>query len=149
MKLILTADVPNLGAPGDIVEVKDGYGRNYLLPRQLAIPATRGAEKQVAAIKRAQKARQIRDLGHAREVAGQLGNLSVTVKAKAAGDSGRLFGSVTAADVVDAVRAAGGPPIDRRAVEVPGQIKTVGNHAVTIRLHPEVTTELGVEVVAS
>ncbi|WP_214367961.1 50S ribosomal protein L9 [Pseudonocardia sp. H11422] len=148
MKLILTADVPNLGAPGDIVEVKDGYGRNYLLPRQLAIPATRGAEKQVAAIKRAQKARQIRDLGHAREVAGELGNLSVTVKAKAAGDSGRLFGSVTAADVVDAVRAAGGPPLDRRAVEVPGQIKTVGNHAVTIRLHPEVTTELDVAVVA-
>ena len=109
MKLILTADVPNLGAPGDIVEVKDGYGRNYLLPRSLAIVATRGAEKQVASIKRAQQARQIRDLGHAKEVAGQLGGLTVTVKAKAAGDSGRLFGSVTAADVVDAVRAAGGP----------------------------------------
>ncbi|NMI01529.1 50S ribosomal protein L9 [Pseudonocardia acidicola] len=149
MKLILTADVPNLGAPGDIVEVKDGYGRNFLLPRQLAIPATRGAEKQVAAIKRAQKAREIRDLGHAREVAGELGNLSVTVRAKAAGDSGRLFGSVTAADVVDAVRAAGGPPLDRRAVEVPGQIKTVGKHSVTVRLHPEVTTELDVAVVAS
>jgi large subunit ribosomal protein L9 len=149
MKLILTADVPNLGAPGDIVEVKDGYGRNYLLPRSLAITATRGAEKQVAQIKRSQQARQIRDLGHAKEVAGQLGDLAVTVKAKAAGDSGRLFGSVTAADVVEAVRAAGGPPLDRRAVEVPGQIKTVGKHPVTVRLHPEVTTELTVDVVAS
>jgi large subunit ribosomal protein L9 len=149
MKLILTADVPNLGAPGDIVEVKDGYGRNYLLPRSLAVAATRGAEKQVAAIKRSQQARQIRDLGHAKEVAGQLGGLAVTVKAKAAGDSGRLFGSVTAADVVEAIRAAGGPPLDRRAVEVPGQIKTVGTHAVTVRLHPEVTTELDVAVVAS
>jgi large subunit ribosomal protein L9 len=148
MKLILTGDVPNLGAPGDIVEVKDGYGRNYLLPRGLAIVATRGAEKQVAAIRRAQNNRQIRDLGHAREVASQLGDLTVTVKAKAAGDSGRLFGSVTASDVVDAVRAAGGPTLDRRAVEVPGQIKTVGTHPVTVRLHPEVTAELDVAVVA-
>ena len=149
MKLILTGDVPNLGAPGDIVEVKDGYGRNYLLPRGLAIVATRGAEKQVATIKRAQKSREIRDLGHAREVAAQLGGLAVTVKAKAAGDSGRLFGSVTSADVVDAVRAAGGPALDRRAVDVPGQIKTVGTHPVTVRLHPEVTTEMNVAVVAT
>ena len=149
MKLILTGDVPNLGAPGDIVEVKDGYGRNYLLPRGLAIVATRGAEKQVAGIRRAQKSREIRDLGHAREVAAQLGQLAVTVKAKAASDSGRLFGSVTAADVVDAVRAAGGPALDRRTVDVPGQIKTVGTHPVTVRLHPEVTTELDVAVVAS
>jgi large subunit ribosomal protein L9 len=149
MKLILTADVPNLGAPGDIVEVKDGYGRNYLLPRSLAIVATRGAEKQVAAIQRAQRARQIRDLGHAKEVAGQLGGLNLTIKAKAAGDSGRLFGSVTAADVVEAVRAAGGPALDRRAVEVPGQIKTVGTHKVTVRLHPEVTTEVDLAVVAN
>jgi large subunit ribosomal protein L9 len=149
MKLILTADVPNLGAPGDIVEVKDGYGRNFLLPRKMAIVATRGAEKQVASITRAQKARQIRDLGHAKEVAGSLGDLKIVVKAKAAGDSGRLFGSVTAADVVEAVRAAGGPPLDKRAVEVSSQIKTVGSHPVKVRLHPEVTTELAVDVVAS
>ena len=148
MKLILTGDVPNLGAPGDIVEVKDGYGRNYLLPRGLAVVATRGAEKQVASIKRAQKSREIRDLGHAREVAARLGDLAVTVRAKAASDSGRLFGSVTAGDVVEAVRAAGGPTLDRRAVEVPGQIKTLGTHPVTVRLHPEVTTELDVAVVA-
>jgi large subunit ribosomal protein L9 len=115
----------------------------------MAIIATRGAEKQVAAIQRAQKARQIRDLGHAQEVANQLGSLSVTVKAKAASDSGRLFGSVTASDVADAVRAAGGPALDRRSVDVPGQIKTLGTHAVTVRLHPEVTTELAVAVVAN
>ena len=149
MRLILTADVPNLGGPGDIVEVKDGYGRNLLLPRKLAIVATRGAEKQVAAIQRAQKARQIRDLGHAKEVAAQLASLPVTVKAKAAGDSGRLFGSVTAGDVVDAVRAAGGPPLERRAVEIEGQIKSTGSHKVSVRLHPEVTAEVSVEVVGS
>ena len=149
MKLILTGDVPNLGAPGDIVEVKDGYGRNYLLPRQLAVVATRGAEKQVASIQRSQKARQIRDLGHAKEVAGDLDKLTITIKAKAAGDSGRLFGSITTADVVEAVRAAGGPLLDRRAVEVLGQIKKTGSHPVTVRLHPDVTAELSVDVVAS
>jgi len=149
MKLILTADVPNLGAPGDIVEVKDGYGRNYLLPRQFGIIATRGAEKQVEQIRRAQKARQIRDLGHAKEVAGQLGNLAVTVKAKAASDSGRLFGSVTAAQIAEAVKKAGGPVLDRHAIEIGEQIKTVGTHAVAVRLHPEVTSEVQVAVVAS
>ncbi|MCE0765923.1 50S ribosomal protein L9 [Pseudonocardia kujensis] len=149
MKLILTADVPNLGAPGDIVEVKDGYGRNYLLPRQFAIVATRGAEKQVEQIRRAQKARQIRDLGHAQEVAGSLKELSVTVKAKAAGDSGRLFGSVTPAQIVDAVRAAGGPALDRHAVEIGEQIKSVGTHPVKVRLHPEVSADLQVAVVAA
>ncbi|MBV9922454.1 MAG: 50S ribosomal protein L9 [Pseudonocardia sp.] len=149
MKIILTADVPNLGAPGDIVEVKDGYGRNYLLPRKMAIVATRGAEKQVETIKRAQRARQIRDLDHAKEVASDLGKLTLTVRAKAAADSGRLFGSITAGDVVDAVRAAGGPALDRRAVDVPGQIKTVGKHPVTVRLHPEVTTQVEIAVVAS
>jgi large subunit ribosomal protein L9 len=148
VKLILTADVPNLGAPGDIVEVKDGYGRNYLLPRKMAIVATRGAEKQVATITRARKSREIRDLGHAKEVAAELGKLDVTVTAKAAGDTGRLFGSVTASDVVDAVRSAGGPLLDRRAVDVSGQIKSVGKHPVTVRLHPEVTTELEIAVVA-
>jgi large subunit ribosomal protein L9 len=149
MKLILTADVPNLGAPGDIVEVKDGYGRNYLLPRRMAVVAHRGAEKQVASIQRAQKARAIRDLGHAKEVAGELSKLSVTVKAKSAGDSGRLFGSVTAADVVKAVQAAGGPALDRRAVEVPNQIKTTGTHQVTVRVHPEVTADLSIEVTST
>lgn len=148
MKLILNADVPNLGAPGDIVEVKDGYGRNFLLPRNLAVVATRGAEKQVEQIRRAQKTREIRDLGHAQQVDGQLKELNVTVSAKA-GDSGRLFGSVTPADVVGAVRAAGGPTLDKRSVDVPGQIKTIGKHSVQVRLHPDVTTDLPIAVVAN
>lgn len=150
MKLILTADVSNLGGPGDVVEVKDGYGRNYLLPRQLAIPATRGAEKQVAAIRKARETREIRDLGHAREVAATLrGMPPVPLTARAAADTGRLFGSVTSADIVDAVRAAGGPALDRRAVSLAHQIKTLGQHTVSVRLHPEVSAEFPIEVSAA
>jgi len=150
MKLILTADVSNLGAPGDVVEVKDGYGRNYLLPRNLAIVATRGAEKQVASIRRAQESRQIRDLGHAKEVAATLKGLpSVTLAAKSAPGSNKLFGSVTAAEVVSAVRAAGGPQLDRRVLELPGQIKTLGKHTVGARLHPEVRAEFTLEVTST
>ena len=149
MKLILTADVSNLGAPGDIVEVKDGYGRNYLLPRQLAIQATRGAEKQVAAIRKSRETRQIRDLGHAKEVAASLKGLPpVKLAARAASGKGRLFGSVTPADVVAALRAAGGPQLDRRSVSLPNQIKTVGRHTVSVRLHPEVTADFDLEVTA-
>lgn len=116
MKLILTAAVENLGAAGEIVEVKDGYGRNYLLPRGLAIVATRGAEKQIEGIKRAQDARAIRDLDHAREIRTQLEELKdVKVPVKTS-ESGKLFGSVSAEDIVNAVAAAGGPKLDKRIV---------------------------------
>ena len=150
MKLILTADVSGLGGPGDVVEVKDGYGRNYLVPRGLAIVATKGAEKQVQVIRRAQETRRVRDLDHAKELKATLEGLgSVPVSAKAAAGSTKLFGSVTSSDVVAAVRAAGGPPLDKRAVEVSGgHIKTTGKHAVQVRLHPEVTVALNVEVTA-
>ena len=147
MKLILQQEVEGLGAPGDIVEVKDGYGRNYLVPRGLALGWTRGAEKQIQSIKRARDARAISGKEHASEVKNQLEQLTVTLGVKA-GDTGRLFGSVTSSDVVDAVRSAGGPLLDRRAVDVSGQIKSVGKHPVTVRLHPEVTTELEIAVVA-
>ena len=147
MKIILTADVPQLGGPGDLVHVKDGYARNYLLPRRLAIAATKGAEKQVATIRRAQQSRQIRDLDHAREVAGALSGLgTVSVTAKAARSGGKLFGSVTAADVIDAVRAAGGPPLDKRAVDLGGHIKSAGAYQMTVRLHPEVSVTVPFEV---
>ena len=148
MKLILTTDVPNLGAPGDIVEVKDGYGRNYLLPRRLAIVATRGAEKQVASIQRAQSARAIRDLGHATEVKARLETLTVKIAVRA-GDGGRLYGSVTPTEVVGAVRQAGGPELDRRRVELPSHIKSTGNYKVQVRLHPEVSATFTLTVNAA
>jgi large subunit ribosomal protein L9 len=148
MKLILTQEVSGLGAPGDVIEVKDGYGRNFLVPRGLAISWTRGAEKQVAQIRRGREVREIHDLGQARDVAAQLGALAVSLPARA-GQGGRLFGSVTAADVVDAVKAAGGPVLDKRRIELPAaHIKTVGTHTVSVRLHPEVAAPITVEVTA-
>jgi large subunit ribosomal protein L9 len=148
VKLILTADVSGLGAPGDIVDVKDGYGRNYLLPRGLAIMATKGAEKQVQTIRRAQQARTVRDLDHANEIKSALTKLGpVRLTARAAPGGGKLFGSVTAADIVAAVRAAGGPALDKRAVELPGHIKTTGSHPISVRLHPEVTASVDLQVV--
>ncbi|MCO7219399.1 50S ribosomal protein L9 [Klenkia sp. PcliD-1-E] len=147
-KLILTHEVAGLGSAGDTVEVKGGYARNYLLPRGLAIVATRGAEKQVAGIRRARAAREVATLEEAKQVAGQLGSLSVTVPAKA-GKGGRLFGSITTADVVAAVTAAGGPALDRRRVELPSSIKSTGAHTVTVRVHPEVSATLAIEVVAA
>ncbi|MEU8070874.1 MULTISPECIES: 50S ribosomal protein L9 [unclassified Micromonospora] len=146
MKIILTQEVSGLGSPGDIVEVKDGFGRNYLLPQGFAIAWTKGAEKQVTVIKRARSAREIRDLGHATEVKTQVEGLKVNLKARA-GDGGRLFGSVTPAEIVDAVKAAGGPTLDRRRLEMPGHIKALGSYPVSIRLHPEVTAKFDLNVV--
>ncbi|MGH3762164.1 50S ribosomal protein L9 [Actinophytocola sp.] len=149
MKLILTADVSGLGGPGDIVEVKDGYGRNFLLPRRLAIIATKGAEKQVQTIRRAQQSREIRGLDHAQEVKAALESIDpVPLRAKAAAASGKLFGSVTTTDIVTAVKAAGGPVLDKRTIELSGHIKTVGKHSVSVRLHPDVTAAFKVDVTA-
>ncbi len=148
MKIILTQEVNGLGAPGDIVEVKDGYGRNYLLPQGFAIKWTRGAEKQVAVIKRARGAREIRDLGHANEVKGQLEALSVKLAVRA-GDTGRLYGSVTPAEIADAVRSAGGPSLDRRRVQLPNAVKSVGDYKVQVKLHPDVTATFTLAVTAA
>lgn len=149
MKLILTAAVENLGAPGEIVEVKDGYARNYLLPRDMAIVATRGAEKQIEGIRRAQEAREICGLEHAKEIRNQLEQLNnVTVPVRTA-ESGKLFGSVTAADIVDAVRKAGGPNLDKRIVNVPkGLVKKTGNYQVQLDLHKDVIGKVNFSVVA-
>ncbi|MBY8873602.1 50S ribosomal protein L9 [Micromonospora sp. PLK6-60] len=146
MKIILTQEVSGLGTPGDIIEVKDGYGRNYLLPQGFAIAWTKGAEKQVTLIKRARGAREIRDLDHANEVKAQLEGLKVSLKARA-GDGGRLFGSVTPAEIVEAVKTAGGPVLDRRRLETPGHIKSTGTYPVSIKLHPEVTAKFDLNVV--
>lgn len=145
MKIILTQEVSGLGGPGDVVEVANGYGRNYLVPRGLAMRWTRGAEKQVDLIRRARSAREIRGFDDARDVAGRLSSLQVRLQTRA-GSGGRLFGSVSPADIATAVKAAGGPDLDRRRIEIKNPIKTVGEHQVTVRLHPEVTATLDVEV---
>lgn len=148
MKLILTQEVSGLGAPGDVVEVKDGYGRNYLVPRGYALLWTRGGEKQVTAIRRGRQAREIADLDQAKAAKAQLENLKVNLTARS-GNSGRLFGAVTAAEVVAAVTAAGGPPVDKRRVEIGNPIKATGAHKVSVRLHPEVSATVTVNVVAA
>ena len=146
MKLILTQEVAGLGSPGDVVEVRDGYARNYLVPRGHAIAWTKGGEKQVATIKRARDARGVRDLGHAKEIKASLEKLSVRLPARA-GAGGRLFGSVTAADVVSAVTRAGGPKLDKRRLQLGNGIKSLGKHQVPVVLHPDVTATIPLEVV--
>ena len=148
MKLILTHEVTGLGSPGDVVEVKDGYGRNLLLPRGLAIVWTKGAEKQIETIRKARRAREVRDLGHAQELKAELERLNVRLSGRA-GQSGRLFGAVTVADVAAAVTKAGGPQLDKRKIEITTPIKTVGPHKVSVRLHPEVAATIGLTVVAA
>jgi large subunit ribosomal protein L9 len=146
VKIILTQEVNGLGSPGDIVEVKGGYGRNYLLPQGFGIPWSRGAEKQIDVIKRARAAREIRDLDHANEVKASLENLSVKLPVRA-GEGGRLYGSVTPAEITAAVKRAGGPDLDKRRLELPGHIKATGSHKVQIRLHPEVSAAFTLTVV--
>ena len=150
MKLILTADVSGLGGPGDIVEVKDGYGRNFLLPRGLAIVASRGAERQAEEIRRAREAKSVKGLEHANELKTAIEGMGlVELPVKAAADTGKLFGSVTAADVVAAIKKAGGPNLDKRTVQLPKvQIKSVGTHPIAVRLHPDVDASVSLSVVA-
>jgi large subunit ribosomal protein L9 len=147
MKLILTQQVSGLGAPGEVVEVKDGYGRNYLIPRGFAMKWTRGAEKQIDSIRKARSAREIASIEQAEAVRAELERLKIRLRTRA-GDSGRLFGAVTPADIAGAVRSAGGPQLDKRRIEVTNPIKTVGAHKVSVRLHPEVSAKIQLEVQA-
>ena len=146
MKLILTQEVTGLGTPGDVVEVKDGYGRNYLLPRGLAVAWTKGGEKQVASIRKARRAREIASLEEAQQVRAELESKPVRLTARA-GSNGRLFGAVTPGDVAEAVAAVGGPQVDRRKVELGRPIKSLGDYTVHVRLHPEVQASVKVQVV--
>jgi large subunit ribosomal protein L9 len=130
------------------VEVAGGYGRNYLVPRGLAMRWTRGAEKQVDLIKRARSARDIRGVDDAKQAAGRLAALSVKLPTRA-GASGRLFGSVGPGDIANAVREAGGPELDKRRIEVPNPIKTIGSHQIRVRLHPEVVATVDIEIVGT
>jgi large subunit ribosomal protein L9 len=146
MKLILTHEVPGLGASGDVVEVKDGYGRNYLLPRGYAIAWTRGGEKQIDTLRRARAAREVADLGAAERIKAALESGVIRLPAKA-GAHGRLFGAVTPAHIVEAVQAAGGPAVDKRRIDVGQPIKTVGTHTVTVRVHPDVAATVTLDIV--
>lgn len=148
MKLILTQEVPGLGPAGEVVEVRDGYGRNYLIPRGFAIRWTKGGQKQIDEIRRARSAREVADLETANEIKARLEATQVRLEAKA-GASGRLFGAVTPAEIASAVTRAGGPAVDKRRIEMGAPIKTVGDHQVTVRIHPEVTAAVSLEVVAA
>jgi large subunit ribosomal protein L9 len=146
MKLILTQEVTGLGAPGDVVEVKDGYGRNYLVPRGLGIRWTRGAEKTVESIKNARGARAVRDHDHAAQIKAKLEADQINVQVRA-GESGRLFGAVTVTDVATALSAAAGEDVDKRTIVIANPIKSLGAHEVTVKLHDEVAATVAINVV--
>ncbi|MFJ9039803.1 50S ribosomal protein L9 [Streptomyces sp. NPDC102406] len=148
MKIILTHEVSGLGTAGDVVDVKDGYARNYLVPRGFAIRWTKGGEQDVAQIRRARKIHEIATIEQANEIKAKLESVNVRLAVRS-GDAGRLFGSVTPADVASAIEAAGGPKIDKRRVELGSPIKTLGAHETSVRLHPEVAAKVNVEVVAA
>jgi large subunit ribosomal protein L9 len=147
MKVILTHEVSHLGNPGDVVDVKDGYARNFLFRRGLATAWTKGGQKQVEAIAKGREVRAVKTLEEAKSIKGNLENKAVTVVAHA-GQSGRLFGAVSTADVAAAVKASGGPSLDRRKIEITHPIKVVGSHQALVRLHPEVQAVVTLEVVA-
>lgn len=146
MKLILTHEVSGLGAAGDVVDVKDGYARNYLLPRRLATPWTRGGQKQVESIQRARQARAVKSLDDAKGIKGQLEARVLRIAAHAAAN-GRLFGAVTQTDVAEAAKAEG-IAVDRRTIEFASPIKSLGQGTATVALHPEVKATVTLEVVS-
>jgi len=142
MKLILTQEVTGLGGPGDVVEVKDGYGRNYLVPQGLATSWTRGGEKQVTQIKRARSKREVRDRDHAIEIKATLESAPIVISARA-GSEGRLFGSVTVTDIAEAIRVV---DVDKRKIVLSAPIKIAGKHTVAVRLLPDVVAEVILDV---
>ena len=143
--VILREDVKSLGKAGELVRVKPGYARNFLLPRGLAFEATEGNKKRIAAETRARGARDQAERTEAERFAATLGAVALTLKGKA-GEEGKLFGSITAQDIADAL-AAQGHQVDRRRIELEHPIKTLGHHTVEVRLHPEVHAEVRVSVV--
>ncbi len=146
MKVVLRADRADLGKRGDICEVADGYGRNYLLPKGFAIPATRGVESQANAMRRSRDVRDARDREAAETVARALVPVVIRIPAKA-GSEGRLFGSVTAADIVEAVEAQARVTLDRRRLHLDEPIKALGTHEIPVKLHADVQFQVTVDVV--
>jgi large subunit ribosomal protein L9 len=147
MKIVLREDVETLGKKGDLLEVADGYARNYLVPRGLAMKATKGVVAQSESMRRSRDAREVRDREAAQAVADQLGAQTIQLKARA-GEGGKLFGSVTAADVADAVLAQTGVELDRRKVVLAEPIRELGDAEVTVRLPADVVVAVAVAVVA-
>ena len=147
-KLILTNEVVGLGSAGDVVDVKTGYARNYLIPQGYAVAWTRGGAKQVESIQAARKARAIHDLDEAKALKDKLEGTKVRLAVKAGGE-GRLFGSVKTSDVADAVAAEGLGSIDKRKVHFTAPIKTIGEHEASVRLHDDVTAVITLQVIAA
>lgn len=147
-KLILTNEVAGLGSAGDVIEVKNGYARNFLIPQGFATAWTRGGEKQVASIQAARQARAIHDRDDAVALKNALEGTKVRLAVKA-GAAGRLFGSVKTDHVADAVAAAGIGAIDKRKVHITAPIKSTGDHEATVRLHEDVTAVITLQVVAA
>ena len=147
-KLILTHEVTGLGAPGDVVDVKNGFARNYLIPQGFAVQWTRGGEKQIDSIKAARLAREHATLEEAQDLKAKLQATAVTLTVKA-GEGGRLFGSVKTADVADAVAAAGLGTVDKRKIEITSPIKATGSHEATIRLRDDLSATISLQVVAA
>ena len=146
MEVILREDIKTLGKAGELVKVKPGYARNFLLPKGLAYEATEGNRKRILAESKARAAKAAEEAGEARTLAAKLNAVAITLTRKA-GEGDRLFGSITAQDLADAL-AAQGHAVDKRRIELEHPIKTIGQHTVAIRLHPEVTAEIRVMVVA-
>ncbi|MRG58979.1 50S ribosomal protein L9 [Agromyces sp. CFH 90414] len=147
-KVILTHEVSGLGEAGDVVEVKNGYARNYLVPQGFATPWTRGGQKQVDQIKAARAARALHSLEDAQALKAKLEQTKVKLSVKA-GLGGRLFGSVKTSDVAAAVEAAGLGSVDKRKIEIPSAIKSVGDHEANVRLHDDVSATITLQVVAA
>ena len=147
MRIVLRADVDNVGKKGDVLDVADGFGRNYLVPKGLAMVASKGAVAQAAGMRRSRDVKDARDRESAELVARDLVPSVIRIPVKA-GSEGRLFGSVTAADVVEAVQAQSGVELDRRRLHLAEPIKTLGTHEVPVKLHADVEFQITVEVVA-
>jgi len=145
MKVILQQEVDKLGGPGDVVDVADGYARNYLIPRKLAAPASKGAVKHVHQLRTGHEERVRKALAEARAVADRLSGSPVRVTARA-GEDGRLFGSITVNDLAEQLQQQAGTAIDRRQIHLSEPIRSLGTHEVGVRLHPEVIATVTVEV---
>ena len=148
MKIVLRDDVENLGHKGDVVDVADGYARNYLVPRGLAMKATKGVVAQAEAMRRNRSAKEVRDVEAAQTQAAQLEGARIEIAARA-GEGGKLFGSVTASDVADAIQAQRGIEVDRRRVGLDEPVKELSELDVTVKLHTDVEATVTVVVVAA